>query len=152
MLKASSLLVAVASLTLAGLSSGCVVRGQVRTAAYVEAEPELVYVSPGVYVVAEQDEPVFYSDNYYWRYQGGVWYRSDRWGGGWVVYHSRPARFHASFRPHAYVRVKARGRARGHVRGRGHGHGGGRGGGRVIQHDSGRRGEDRDDWKRRKRR
>jgi hypothetical protein len=145
MLKGSSLLVVVASLGL----SACVVHGraQVRTAAYVEAEPELVYVSPGVYVVAEQDEPVFYSDNYYWRYSGGVWYRSDRWGGGWIVYHSRPARFHASFRPHAYIRVHARGNARGHVRGRG-APARGRGRGRVIQHDSGRRGEDRDDWKR----
>ena len=149
MLKASSLLVAVASLTLTGLSSGCVVRGQARVSsgAYVEtAEPELVYVSPGVYVVAEQDDPVFYSDNYYWRYQGSVWYRSDRWGGGWVVYHSRPARFHANFRPHAYIRVKARGGGHGRVRARGNGRG--RGGGRVIQHDSGRRGEDRNDRRR----
>ena len=148
MFKGSSLLVVVASLGL----SACVVHGraQVRNAAYVEAEPELVYVSPGVYVVAEQDEPVFYSDNYYWRYSGGVWYRSDRWGGGWVVYRSRPARFHASFRPHAYIRVHARGHARGHVRGRPAPRG--RGGGRVIQHDSGRRGEDHDDWKRRKHR
>jgi hypothetical protein len=149
MFKASSLLVAALSLT-AVSSTGCVVRarGQVQTAAYVEAEPELVYVSPGVYVVAEQDDPVFYSDNYYWRYDGGVWYRSSRWGGGWVVYNSRPARFHASFRPQAYVRVRARGNARGHVRARGHGGGRGRGGGRVIQHDSGRRGEDRNDHRR----
>src|SRR5688572_20838889 len=145
MLKASSLLVAVLSLSM----TGCVVRarGQVHTAAYVEAEPELVYVSPGVYVVADQEEPVFYSDNYYWRYHGGIWYRSSRWGGGWVTYHQRPARFHASFRPHAYVRVRARGNARGHVRGRGHDRGRPA---RVRQHDSGGRGEDRNDRRRRR--
>ena len=66
------------TLMVATLAGGCVVSGHahVRTRAHVVAQPELVYVSPGVYVIADYHEPVFYSDNYYWRYHGGYWYRS----------------------------------------------------------------------------
>lgn len=47
----------------------------VASSGYVE--PDLVYVSPGVYVVADYDYPVFYSANFYWRQMGdGRWYRS----------------------------------------------------------------------------
>ncbi len=38
----------------------------------------------GVQVVAtDYDYPVFYQDNFYWRLDGGVWYRSNTFNGGW---------------------------------------------------------------------
>ena len=52
--------------------------------------PNLVYVEPGVQVIADYDQPVFYSDNYYWRYDNGLWYRSGYLGGGWAVNYNVP--------------------------------------------------------------
>jgi hypothetical protein len=46
--------------------------------------PELVYVSPGVQVIADYGEPVFYADGFYWRESGGIWYRSSYHTHGWV--------------------------------------------------------------------
>ena len=116
MLRASSL---VAALFAATLSTGCVVRGRVGATAYVE-EPELEYVSPGVYVVADAEEPIFFSDGFYWLNRGGVWYRSRSYGSGWV-YVSAPAyRVRVIGNPRAYVHYRASGRVRGRgpVRGR----------------------------------
>lgn len=48
--------------------------------------PDLVYVSPGVQVIADYREPIFYSDSYYWRYDGNIWYRSSNYTSGWVRY------------------------------------------------------------------
>lgn len=45
---------------------------------------DLVEVSPGVEVVADYDEPVFFADDYYWVNRGGIWYSSGWYGGGWV--------------------------------------------------------------------
>src|ERR1700759_1983740 len=45
--------------------------------------PDLVEVSPGVQVIADYDYPVFYSDGLYWRYDGGIWYQSPYYYGGW---------------------------------------------------------------------
>jgi hypothetical protein len=44
--------------------------------------PDLVTVSPGVQVVADYDEPVFYTDGFYWRYTDGGWYRSNNYATG----------------------------------------------------------------------
>ena len=41
-----------------------------------KAVPTMVEVNPGVWVVEDYPQPVFYSRNYYWRYSDGVWYRS----------------------------------------------------------------------------
>jgi hypothetical protein len=46
--------------------------------------PDLVYAEPGVQVVVDNDESVFYADNYYWRNDGGRWYRSSQYNRGWV--------------------------------------------------------------------
>ena len=46
--------------------------------------PELVAVSPGVQVIADADEPVFYADGYYWLYRDSVWLRSDSYRGGFA--------------------------------------------------------------------
>jgi hypothetical protein len=74
-------LVIVASL----LFGGCMASG----GAYVSGgatvyTPDLVDVEPGVQVIADYDEPIFYSENYYWRNNGGRWYRSTAYNGGWV--------------------------------------------------------------------
>jgi hypothetical protein len=40
------------------------------------AAPPLVVVQPGVQVVADQDEEVFYTRGWYWVQRDGVWYRA----------------------------------------------------------------------------
>jgi hypothetical protein len=112
------------------LAGGCIVTGSARVHTRAHARPAMVYVSPGVYVIEDYHEPVFYSDGYYWRYYGNVWYRSSYHTGGWVVYHNVPRHVRRIDRPHTYVRYRGEGRAR--VRDH-------RGGGRthVRGHDSG---------------
>jgi hypothetical protein len=46
--------------------------------------PELVAIQPGVEVVADADEPLFYSDGYYFLYRDGMWLRSDSYRGGFA--------------------------------------------------------------------
>lgn len=115
-------------------AGGCVVSGTMSARAHVRT-PTLVYVSPGVQVVEDYHEPVFYSDGYYWRYHGGVWYRSHVHYGSWARVTVVPHRIRRIDRPHVYVHYRAggRGRAVGHHRApaerpkvrdhRGHGHG-----------------------------
>ncbi len=110
------------TLLLATATTGCVVRGNVGARAYVEPQAELVYVSPGVYVVADYDEPVFYSDNYYWAQRDGYWYRSGYYSGGWVRVQSAPHVIAQIDRPRGYVRYRGEGRAR--IRARDHRGGG----------------------------
>lgn len=100
-----------AVLALLGLfSTGCAARVYSRSYVYSEpvvvAEPpQLVYVSPGVYVVRDYDEAVYYSNGYYWCQRGGVWYQTAYWGDPWVHVHVSvvPTTFvHAHH--HTYVR------------------------------------------------
>ncbi len=49
--------------------------------------PDLVAVSPGVQVIADYEEPIFYSNGFYWWNYGGGWYRSGYYTGGWVEAH-----------------------------------------------------------------
>ena len=65
----------------------------------------MVVISPGVQVIANYDEPIFYSDNYYWRNQGGHWYRSSSHSRGWVRY-SAPRAIVSIERPSAYIRYR----------------------------------------------
>ena len=77
---------------------------------YAYAEPELVYAEPGVQVTYNTADPVFYSDSAYWRYNGGRWYRSSRWNGGFTAASptvsvsriSSPHRYR-NYRPNGYV-------------------------------------------------
>lgn len=87
------------SVVSAALLAGC--SAHVRGSASVRA-PELVYVSPGVQVIADYREPIFYSDRYYWRYSGNVWYRSSNHTSGWVRYQAPVAVLRIE-RPSAYV-------------------------------------------------
>jgi len=78
------------------------------------ATPDLVYVSPGVQVIADYDQPIFYSDGFYWWNTGGLWYRSTYYTGGWVVAQP-PVAVMRIDRPHSYVRYRPAGWA-GHPR------------------------------------
>jgi hypothetical protein len=51
--------------------------------------PALVVVSPGVQVVPDVDEEVFFVDGYYWVRRGGGWYRSRSHRSGWVLVPAR---------------------------------------------------------------
>ncbi len=89
-------------------ATGCAVQGQVRTRAY-GSTPDLVMVEPGVYVVADFDEPVFYTDGYYWLNRGSTWYRSPVYTGGWVRVSRLPVGVRRIHTPHRYVHYRPRG-------------------------------------------
>ena len=73
------------------------------------SSPELVTIDqPDVYVVADADQPVFYTDNVYWLYSDGYWYRSPRYDRGWVRIDSPPVRLRHIDQPTAYVHYRAR--------------------------------------------
>jgi hypothetical protein len=76
------------------------------TTGYASVSPGLVYVSPGVQVIADYDYPVFYSDNYYWRYDNGLWYRSGGYNGGWVAWGDVPYGVRSINQPYNYVHYR----------------------------------------------
>lgn len=92
----------------ASASNGCVARvhGEARTTAVVDAEPSLVLVD-GVWVVEDYDEPVFYDEGFYWRFYGGVWYRSNVHTGNWVRVDVVPSRVRMIDRPTRFVHYHA---------------------------------------------
>lgn len=50
----------------AALATGCAARVGYRASVSGEAYgPDLVYVAPGVQVIADYDQPIFYADNFY---------------------------------------------------------------------------------------
>ncbi len=49
------------------------------------APPPLVVVEPGVQVVEDYDEEVYFVSDYYWVRRGPRWYRTKDHRGGWVV-------------------------------------------------------------------
>ena len=96
----------------AALAGGCVVaETRHRGTVVVAATPDLVTVSPGVQVIADYDEPIFFADGFYWWYVDGVWYRSTMYTTGWVYVATPPlviVRIHEPhryrhYRPHGYV-------------------------------------------------
>jgi hypothetical protein len=81
------------SLILSAALGGCVGTGtaDVQYSGDVAVStPDLVEVSPGVQVVADYDDSVFYSDGFYWRYDNGGWYRSNNYAGGFVYWNAPP--------------------------------------------------------------
>lgn len=93
---------------LAALATGCVAGGEVGySVAYAAPAPNLVYVAPGVQVIADYDYPVFFADGVYWRYDGGVWYRSRRYTGGWAITYDVPVTVRHIDRPATYVHYRA---------------------------------------------
>jgi len=61
-----------------------------------EEPPPLVVVEPGIQVVPDQPEEVFYVDGWYWTRRGDRWFRTHDYRGQWVVAEPRiiPERLH----------------------------------------------------------
>ncbi len=111
-------LLLLAALTFSGACAGTV---GYRATATVQT-PDLVAVSPGVSVIADYDEPIFYSNGYYWWNYDGAWYRSSYYTGGWHVArppvaivrigdthryrHYRPRGYTARYRPTPSNRIE----------------------------------------------
>jgi hypothetical protein len=70
---------------------------------YGYAAPQMEYVAPGVQVISDYDYPVFYSDGFYWRWDGGNWYRSGFYNRGWGVAYNVPIGVRGIARPEAYA-------------------------------------------------
>ncbi len=51
--------------------------------------PPLVVVSPGIQVVPDYGEEVFFVDGWYWLRSDAIWYRTRDHRGGWVVVQPR---------------------------------------------------------------
>ncbi len=111
------------------------------------ASADLVEISPGVEVIADYDEPIFFADDFYWVNRGGIWYSSGWYGGGWVragnvpphiagiphpegYAHYRPAGFvphgqiHGGYAAHQQYHAAHAGGGGAHVRAAVHGGGG----------------------------
>lgn len=103
-----------AAVAAAGLATGCYTQGDVgagysygyANAGYGYAAPDMYVMSNGVNVVAYADYPTFYSDNYYWQFNNGLWYRSNYYGGGWAVTYDVPYRIRSIDRPYSYARFR----------------------------------------------
>jgi len=93
------------------LGVGCTASGQARYSASAQVTtPRLILIEPDIQVVADYDEPVFYTDSYYWRYDNGVWYRSNNHLRGWVRFEAIPPRLRRIERPTAYIRYRGEAR------------------------------------------
>ena len=77
-------------------------------AAVTVRSPELVTVEDDLYVLADADEPVFYTDDYYWLYRDNRWYRSRSYDRDWVYVSSPSQRVRRIHEPTAYVRYRSR--------------------------------------------
>src|SRR5262249_6977445 len=91
--------IAVALTLYGGVASAQVISAGVTVAAATipfEVAPPLVYVSPGVQVVEDYDEEIFFTRGWYWCRRGDVWFRTRDYHGGWVVAPRRyvPARIY----------------------------------------------------------
>jgi hypothetical protein len=70
-----------------------------------EAPPPLVAVEPGVEVVEDADDEIFFSAGYYWhRGAEGTWWRTRNYRGGWVVAPARAVPVAVMHLPHGHYR------------------------------------------------
>ena len=91
------------------VAAGCGGGGYYRTSVGVSAStPDLAYVAPGVHVIANYDEPIFYSSGYYWYPYEGGWYRSRTYTGGWT-YASPPPTVARISSPYGYRQYRPSG-------------------------------------------
>jgi len=73
------------------------------TATVVAPRPALSVVAPGVQVVqTSYDYPVFFNGGMYWRYDGGRWYSSRMYTGGWAPSYNVPVAVSRIDRPMSY--------------------------------------------------
>lgn len=93
---------------------GCYTTGRVGYAATYSTgvyatTPDLVAVGPGIQVVADYDEPVFFTSGFYWRFYDGYWYRSSNYATGWYYDARPPVAVLRIDRPYSYVRYRPSG-------------------------------------------
>jgi hypothetical protein len=79
--------------------------------ATVDENGDLVEISPGVEVVADYNEPIFFADDYYWVNRGGIWYSSTWYGGGWGRGRDVPGHISSISRPEGYAHYRPAGYA-----------------------------------------
>ncbi len=91
----------------ASLLSGCMATGTGEVHATVTT-PNLVYIDSDVRVIEDYGEPIFYADNFYWRQQSGIWFRSPRHTTGWVRVQTAPPAIRRIERPSAYIHYRAK--------------------------------------------
>jgi hypothetical protein len=53
------------------------------------APPPLVVVQPGIQVVEDNDDEIFFTDGFYWHRRDGHWFRTKEHNGKWVVVEER---------------------------------------------------------------
>lgn len=95
-----------------------------------EAAPQLVVVEPGIQVVPDYAEEVFFCSGFYWHRAGDHWFRARDYRGGWVVVdHKRvpPGLFRIPRGKYKQWKRERREERREDRRDEGHGHGGGHG-------------------------
>ena len=80
-MKKIMLLGGVASLLLSGRAFA----GDISISIGFAAPPPLVVVSPGVQIVEDNDDEIFFSNGYYWVERDGGWYRTRDYRGHWIV-------------------------------------------------------------------
>ena len=77
-----------------------------------DGSADLVEVSPGVEVIADYDEPIFFADDFYWVNRGGLWYSSTWYGGGWGRADHVPEHVSGIAHPETYAHYRPAGYAR----------------------------------------
>ena len=108
LLKTSML---VAALT----TASCYVEARLPTATIETSDGELVEVGEGVEVLADRPQAIFFVDDYYWWYLGGVWYSSPWYRGGWTRAPRVPEHLHGIRHPEQYAHFRPDGWAPRHV-------------------------------------
>ncbi len=83
-------------------AAACAGTTEVMYRAPLPTQTSMVEIDPGVYVVAGQDEPVFYADNFYWRYHDNAWYRTGGSTGDWIRIGRPPQSVMQIREPHRY--------------------------------------------------
>ena len=89
--------------------AGCTSSGDVAYSGQVRVtSPELIEIDPGVMVVADAEEPLFFSEGNYWLYRDGYWLRSDNYRSGFVRVDLSfvPQRVRTIERPQTYVQYR----------------------------------------------
>jgi hypothetical protein len=78
-----------------------------RPAVSYETEPVLVSIGPGISVIEDSDQEVFFTGGYYWVHYGGRWWHAPDYHGHWVVVetHAVPEQV-LSYPPGRYVHYR----------------------------------------------
>lgn len=87
-------------------SGGCLGQAHL-SGGYAAPDPVLVELRPGVWVIEDYDQPVFYADGFFWMYRTDGWYRSSDHVNGWTYVRAAPQVVVRIERPDEYVHFRA---------------------------------------------